>query len=167
MAKTIQKKKTRSGPKFLCEANIAENNYNSYFKLKIAKNSNELKKAVTQFCKKSKSTQNLIEDAEEFAGLVIEQQQLEEELSEDGETIVWFATCFLCGESLSYSIIAHESLHLALANERLLHRYKGGYSNVDVKYGNCPEERLAYTMEAYVSAIINICKKRSIKIENN
>ena len=166
------KRKTRSSvvksvkhvePKPMFEANISEKGYTSYFKLKMYKNNKVLCKALNHLYPKKKG----FEDKGEYAGLVIEQNILrEEEFEEFDDIMCQFATCFLSAEDISYSIIAHEASHLALTNERLLKRYVGGYKNEDAKYGNVPEERLAYCLEAYVSAIIACCKEHHIPIKD-
>jgi len=157
-------KKEPKGPRPLFEMNIAEKGYNSYFKLKVYKDYRSLNKAINQA--NGDKGKHIHEDCCCYAGMVIEEMMLKEEVATDDDIVCQFATCYLSAEGLSHSIIAHEALHVALVNERLLKRYVGGYKNEDAKFGNVPEERLAYCLESYVSAITAICKKNNVKIED-
>jgi hypothetical protein len=159
--KPLTKKASNKG--FLYETKISEKGYDSFFILRIYNNTANLAAAANEYYRENNQPETVFGD--DFAGLVIEPKKLGEQVDLDGNTSINFALCLLSRDDLSYSIIAHECLHLALSNERLLKRYNGGYPNQDVSFGYSHEERLSYCLEAYVSGVIEACRLQKFKID--
>jgi hypothetical protein len=71
-----------------------------------------------------------------------------------------FAYCFLNEENLGAGVVGHEALHVAMARERFINRFKMEYGDQCGPH----EERLAYLFSDIVSGIYDILySKKHIK----
>lgn len=73
---------------------------------------------------------------------------------------VCFAVLHISKEDLTYYIISHECLHIALFHERLISRYNMVYNEYTEH-----EERLAYYHGFVVDSVITLLKKEKCKIK--
>lgn len=87
------------------------------------------------------------------------QENLEDTLALVSPRITWdgpFAQMFVNEEHLGVGILAHESLHVALAHERFVLRFSGNYgSGVSEN-----EERLAYFLSDTIRGVINLLREQ-------